>query len=100
MLKFNQYFAFLYQILYNAIFYIQILPAIHRLRNAKITIGKNNFIMLCIMQTDIVSRRQGLSQKVFKLVHASLCLLADRSHRSDTPSVWLFSVILLFYNHR
>ena len=58
-----------------------------------------NVIMLCLVQIHIVSKKRGLSQKVFKF-YTSICLLVDRSHRPGTPSVWLFSVILLFYNHR
>ena len=66
----------------------------------KTMICKNIFILLSKLRINIVSRKRGLSQKVFKLLHTSLCLLVDRTLRSGTPSVWLFSVILLFYNHR
>ena len=66
----------------------------------KIIICKNIFVMLSIVQIHIGSKNRRLSKKVFKLLHASLCLLVDRSHRSGTPCVWLFSVILLFYNHK
>ena len=38
--------------------------------------------------------------KVFELLLASICFLVDRRYRSGTPSVRLFSVILLFYSHR
>ena len=51
------------------------------------------FMMLCIVKTHIASRKRKLSQKVFKLFYALLCLLIDRSHRSGTLSAWLFSVI-------
>ena len=45
----------------------------------KIIICKNVFIMLSIVQIHIIFRKRELSQKVFELLHPSLCLLVDGS---------------------
>ena len=53
----------------------------------KIVNCKSIFIILFIAQIHLVSGKRGLSQKVFKLLYSSLCLLVDRRHTSGTPSI-------------